>query len=260
LTDGVPEGNALIASRIGRPPQMPGEIETFIEYNTRLLEQNAPKELHWCFYALSVSRGFDTEWIECLLPVADPEGHAWGFAACRALLSRLTATRLVRAHRKDGVYRYWLDEYLCRRLALELRKRDSDLWRRLHCAVLHMFVTWVKDPKFADQVSRWKVEADYHIQCLQEAGYDPQQCPNIDVQLLLSLAATDLVRLRQILATYFSEGELRDLCFELGINYDALAGQGTGAKARELVEYCERRGDTARLEQECRKERPNAFK
>jgi hypothetical protein len=260
LTDGVPEGNALVASKIGQPPKMPGEIETVTEYNARLLEQNVRKELHWCFYALCVSRGFDTEWMECLLPIADPNGRAWGFAASRALLSRLTATRLVRAHRKDGVYRYWLDEYLCRRLALELRIRDSDLWRRLHCAALHMFVTWLKDPKFADQVSRWKEEAYFHIQCLQEAGYDPQQCPNADVQLLSLLAAVDLVALRQILATFFNEDELRDLCFELSINYDGLGGQGTGAKARELVEYCERRGNTARLEHRCRELRPNAFK
>ncbi len=260
LTDGVPEGNALIASRIGQPPQMPGEIDTLIEYNTRLLERNVSKELRWCFYALSVSRGFDTEWMECLLPVADPVGRAWGFAACRELLSWLTATRLVRAHRKDGVYRYWLDEYLCRRLALELSKRDPDLWRRLHCAALQMFATWVKNPKFADQVSRWKEEADYHIQCLQAAGYSPQQCPNVDAQMLSSLSDVDTVKLRQILVKHFNVSEMRTLCFDLGIDYDELYGEGIGDKARELVAYFERRGDIARLEQKCRELRPNAFK
>ena len=49
-----------------------------------------------------------------------------------------------------------------------------------------------------------------------------------------------LTRLRQILAARFNEGELRTLCFDLGIRYDTLPGEGTENKARELVDYLER--------------------
>jgi hypothetical protein len=49
-----------------------------------------------------------------------------------------------------------------------------------------------------------------------------------------------LTRLRQILATRFDEGELRTLCFDLGIRYDTLPTEGTENKARELVDYLER--------------------
>jgi hypothetical protein len=50
-----------------------------------------------------------------------------------------------------------------------------------------------------------------------------------------------LIELRRILTTRFSDGELRTLCFDLGIDYAALPGEGKADKARELVAYFERR-------------------
>ena len=70
----------------------------------------------------------------------------------------------------------------------------------------------------------------------------------------------DLPQLRDILATYFSDGELRDLCFDLGIDYESLPGEGKASKARELVAYCQRRDRLTDLETACRRLRPNAFK
>jgi serine/threonine protein kinase len=49
-----------------------------------------------------------------------------------------------------------------------------------------------------------------------------------------------LVKLRQILATRFDEGELRTLCYDLGIDYDDLPAEGKANTARELVYYLER--------------------
>ena len=49
-------------------------------------------------------------------------------------------------------------------------------------------------------------------------------------------------QLRQLLTMHFDEGELRTLCFELGIEYDDLAGGNRADKTRELVKYLERRG------------------
>ena len=51
-----------------------------------------------------------------------------------------------------------------------------------------------------------------------------------------------LVALRQVLVSRFDEGELRTLCFDMGICYDDLPGQGRADRARELVAYLERRG------------------
>ena len=58
-----------------------------------------------------------------------------------------------------------------------------------------------------------------------------------------------LARLRQDLLDRFNDQELRDLCFDLGIEYDDLPPGGRADKARELVAYCERRRSLAELEQ-----------
>jgi len=47
-------------------------------------------------------------------------------------------------------------------------------------------------------------------------------------------------KLRRNLDQYLNESELRDLCFDMGIDYDGLPGQSKKDKARELVAYCQR--------------------
>lgn len=71
-------------------------------------------------------------------------------------------------------------------------------------------------------------------------------------------ASVDLPRLRQLLVQFFNDGELRDLCFDLGIDYDNLPGSGKSDKARELVAYAQRRGIMANLLAACRQQRPHA--
>ncbi len=66
-----------------------------------------------------------------------------------------------------------------------------------------------------------------------------------------------LTRLRQGLAKYFSDGELRDICFDFGIDYDSLPGQGKADKARELVMYFENRGRISELQRTCARLRPH---
>jgi hypothetical protein len=63
--------------------------------------------------------------------------------------------------------------------------------------------------------------------------------------------------LRRILSSLFDEEELRDLCFDLDVDYDSLRGEGKAAHARELVALAERRGRLAELEAGIRRERPS---
>jgi hypothetical protein len=63
--------------------------------------------------------------------------------------------------------------------------------------------------------------------------------------------------LRKILAARFDEGELRTLCFDLGIDYDDLPGEGKANKARELVAYLERRGCISELVRIGKQSRPD---
>ena len=66
-----------------------------------------------------------------------------------------------------------------------------------------------------------------------------------------------LVRLRETLAEYFDAGELRTLCFDLGVDYDDLPGEGKANKARELIAYLERRDRLSELVHVCERQRPN---
>jgi hypothetical protein len=53
-------------------------------------------------------------------------------------------------------------------------------------------------------------------------------------------AVQHLEWLRQNIVSHFNEGELRDLYFGMGIDYDDLPGQSKKDKARELIAYCQR--------------------
>ena len=50
----------------------------------------------------------------------------------------------------------------------------------------------------------------------------------------------DWAQMRQSLVESFDDNELRDLCFDLRIDYESLPGDGKSAKASELVQYCDR--------------------
>jgi formylglycine-generating enzyme required for sulfatase activity len=72
-----------------------------------------------------------------------------------------------------------------------------------------------------------------------------------------SPAPVNRVKLRRNLVEHFNDSELRTLCFDLDVNYDALAGLGTVDKARELIAYLERRGRISELVETCQRLRPH---
>jgi hypothetical protein len=67
----------------------------------------------------------------------------------------------------------------------------------------------------------------------------------------------NLATLRRILADGYNIDELRDLCFELGIDYEDIPGDTRSAKARELVLFARRRGLEARLVEQIMRDRPH---
>lgn len=79
---------------------------------------------------------------------------------------------------------------------------------------------------------------------------------NPHVQYLLDQVTP--VQLRDILIQYFSLDELKELCFDLGVDYEQLPGESKGAKARELVQYVDRRGQRRQLIDRCYQIRPQA--
>jgi hypothetical protein len=65
------------------------------------------------------------------------------------------------------------------------------------------------------------------------------------------------VTLREKLIGVFNDAELRDLCFDLGIDYESLGGEGKASKVRELIGYCERHGRLSDLLAHARQKRPH---
>ena len=66
-----------------------------------------------------------------------------------------------------------------------------------------------------------------------------------------------LIQLRHVLATRFGDGDLRTLCFDLGLDYADLPGDGKANKARELIAHQEKRGRIAQLVRAARRLRPD---
>ena len=66
-----------------------------------------------------------------------------------------------------------------------------------------------------------------------------------------------LTQLRELLARRFSAGELRTLCFDMGVDYDDLPGEGKADKARELVSFCDRHDTVAKLVETGKRLRPD---
>jgi len=77
------------------------------------------------------------------------------------------------------------------------------------------------------------------------------------LQQLEPAERVDVAELRQLLARRFSLGELRNLCFDLGVDYDDLPAEGKAEKARELVAYLERRERISELVAILRTRRPD---
>lgn len=66
-------------------------------------------------------------------------------------------------------------------------------------------------------------------------------------------------KLRQVLVHSFNKSELKNMAFDLGVDYENLPGETKEDMARELITYLERRGRVHELENVVRKERPLGF-
>src|SRR5689334_10980588 len=64
-------------------------------------------------------------------------------------------------------------------------------------------------------------------------------------------------QLRENLVTYFEVSDLESLCFDLGVDYDGLPGDGQAARVVALIEYFARSGRIVELIDRCAQLRPN---
>lgn len=65
-----------------------------------------------------------------------------------------------------------------------------------------------------------------------------------------------LEKLHRNLTTYFSENDLQNLCFWLGVDYENLGSNTKEGKARELIQYIQRQNRLSTLLEKCQEMRP----
>lgn len=70
-------------------------------------------------------------------------------------------------------------------------------------------------------------------------------------------AQSTRVKLKQNLSAAFSDAELREICFDLGIDYDEIQRENKREFVVELIMHFERRGRLSELVNACRQLRPN---
>ena len=101
------------------------------------------------------------------------------------------------------------------------------------------------------------VGEDLQVSNMQISSQLPPQTIAQPTGEALKKEGTSLTELRQELVTRFNEDELRTLCFDLGVDYDGLPGEGKVGKARELVAFLDRRSRIPELLKFGRQLRPD---
>ena len=86
---------------------------------------------------------------------------------------------------------------------------------------------------------------------LSKRNTKPQSIVNTNV---------DFVEIRRILVSRFNETELRDLCFDLNIDYENLQGSSKQDRSRELLTLVQRHGLERKFLQTLKIHRPELFK
>lgn len=66
----------------------------------------------------------------------------------------------------------------------------------------------------------------------------------------------DWLALHDLVCRSFTMSDLNDLCFQLGVNQESIAGETIEARARNLIQYFHRRGQLKKLVEKFRQERP----
>lgn len=97
------------------------------------------------------------------------------------------------------------------------------------------------------------------IQKVHNVPGELSEADKLDLESALSRLNVDSVRLRQVLTEKFNDQELRNLCFDLAIDYEDLPGSAKGDKARELILACLRHDRVQELVEQCRRLRPSTF-
>ncbi len=160
---------------------------------------------------------------------------------------------LIRADREDRRVYVWVK-------GPEHTRRALLSIIRFHFDMIHSSVPGIRVEEKVPLPDHPEIVVDYRhlvdLEAMGEKGFVPPGLRRwVDVRSLLEgvdLAAEqrEPARLRRVLVERFNLEELRDLCYDLEVDFEVLDAEDKAGKARELVAYLQRRkrlGDLIRI-------------
>jgi hypothetical protein len=187
ISGGSPGINKIILTQAsdGNPTQF-NELEALHACNQELydavadfgraLPPDIAAELLPALEALCVLQDFDKEYeMPVLLRTHASLGGVWDAKRSASLLNILSRIQVGPGRLVDwdkGKSAYAMEEQIRDTLEKELKIRDKDLWRTLHCTAMKTYAQWAKD--YDSDIFASKLA--HHRTQLVAAGFDPDHC------------------------------------------------------------------------------------
>jgi uncharacterized protein YjbI with pentapeptide repeats len=251
-----------------------GVPDTMIAYTASLVGQ--PIQYYSCFVSYSSQ---DQECAERLHADLQSKGVRCWFApedmkTGDKILDRIDREirvydKLLLIFSEHSIESDWVETEVQAALEKERRQKRTMLFPiRLDDAVMETGEAWaakVRRERHITDLRGWKNHDTYQKQFARLL----RDLQAVDAQEVITVepapspkprsrpTETYRVKLRQNLVAAFNESELRDLCFDMNVDYESLNGENKADKARELVAFCERRQSMPDLVARCRELRPN---
>ncbi len=187
LSGGSPGNNKKIINQVvGSPPQIV-ELDALRVCNQELydaltaanqeLPENLQTELLPALEALCVLQDFDKDYdMPILLATHIGLNGKWDSKRSNTLLNILHKIQIGPGKLIDwdkNKSAYAIEEQIRFILEKELKIRNKDLWKTLHCTAMKMYAEWAREYRGTDIFVK---KSDYHKSRLAEAGFDPENC------------------------------------------------------------------------------------
>ncbi len=250
---GVPDTMiAYIGSLVGQPIQY---YSCFISYSSK--DQECAERLHADLQSKGVRCWFAPEDMKTGDKILDRIGQEIGIF-----------DKLLIVFSGHSIDSDWVETEVQAALKKERQTKRTVLFPiRLDDAVMNTSKAWaakVRRERHITDFRGWKNHDTYQRQFarvlrdLQAVDAQEVVAPTVAQPPKAKATPTETYRtkLRQSLVTAFNLSELRDLCFDMNVDYESLSGDNKADKARELVAYCERRQIIPDLVAKCKELRP----
>jgi len=175
LGGGVPGNNTKLAEHVvGEPPQMPNELQA-VQSLLADVKGEIEDRFHAVIEAICILQEFFPEEAFPLVKNHPDLGEQWDESRFKEIFPELKQVQigpgaLISWDREKRSWRF--DEPTRALFERELRMRDPELWRKLHCTAYQMYKQWGEE--LNSQL--YRARAEYHQQSLQLAGFDIQAC------------------------------------------------------------------------------------